>query len=89
MISALDTTDVIITDISETPRPRTSLELTDDLRDMFLDEDVERWGEIEDAMSIPSVEMGWCGVISTVASLVLPDDLVITIAEKATAAIAG
>ena len=89
MVSAIGSNSSIINDISRTPRPRTSIEVTEDLRDMFLNQDVTVWGEMEKNMSIPKIQMGWCGIISTVLSLLMRCPLVIAIAERATSVIDG
>ena len=82
-VSTLETDNTLIQDLSHTKRPRTSMECTTDLKTMFLNDDVSTWGDTEDAMDIPDITLGMCGIIANVGSLVLKDETMIAIAEYA------
>lgn len=82
-VSTLDPENTLVHDISYSPRARTSMQCASDLKDMFLNDDVSTWGDTENAMDIPDIYLGMCGIIATVGSLVLEDQTMIDIAQYA------
>ena len=82
-VSTLEPGNPVIHDLSNSFRDRTAIECANDLKDMFLNDDVTTWGDTEDAMDIPDIELGMCGLISLVGSMALEDEEIIAIAEYA------
>ena len=82
-VSTLDPDNILIHELEYSPREKSAVEYSEELKSMFLYEDVKNWGTKEDAMDIPSIMLGMCVCIATVGSLVLSDELVIYIAETA------
>lgn len=62
-------------------RERSSIQITEDLKDMFVYAPVDQWGDIENAMDMAKIQVGFYGTIVTVGSIVLEDDTLKTIAE--------
>lgn len=72
----------ILTELSETPRSRTGMQVAEDLVTMFYQKPVFEWAEVLDTADLPHVYyITFAAIISTALSLILPwtaCDLVIT-----------
>jgi hypothetical protein len=63
----------ILNELSPTPRNKTSVQVSEDLVKMFYEQEVPQWASVLDNTDLPhSYEVTFAGIISTVASLMLP-----------------
>lgn len=69
----LPTNSSIITELSPTPRARSSVEISEDLVKMFYEKPVPQWAKVLDTTDLPhQYEMTFAGLLSTAFGLMLP-----------------
>ena len=82
MVSPLNSSDPIVTDLSENgTRPFSGVELNGQMTDMFLNVPVRDWGQTILDMDKPNYWRTFAGIITTFFSLTLDDDTADTIID--------
>ena len=82
-VSTLDPGNTLIQELSYTQRENNAFQYAEDLKDMFLNDEVVSWEATERAMDIPPIEVGMCGIVATVGSMSMTNEEIIGIAEYA------
>ncbi len=81
-VSGLEPLDSsILHDLSLTPREKTAVETTEELRDIYVNQPVETWGVALDEMDVPRVYEGMCGFIVLGLSIYLDYEELVDFAD--------
>ena len=81
MRNVLPKENSILHDLSFTPRAKSGNEITSDFIDMYINVPVEEWGSLLKAADFPNLRLTMCGYFGTALTLLLPDEVVDSLAD--------